>query len=167
LRVEPPAPNVTEAYSGWCAFSIWAARSNCARCSSVLGGKNSKLIEGIARASGRRCRRVYIFMSRWSDRCKSRESGIGNGESLQAKSPAWPTDSRDEASSARKKTERISALRRVLRTGRRFPIPYSRPQSIAIVLRLVWPLDRHAQVLRLLRLSIRSNPLNLFVTSTV
>ena len=50
--VDPPAPKVTETYSGFQRRSWVAARSSCARCSSVLGGKNSKLIGGIGGFGG-------------------------------------------------------------------------------------------------------------------
>src|SRR6185437_478660 len=51
VSVEPPAPKVTLTNSGASAFSFGTARSSCARCSSVLGGKNSREIGIIASAS--------------------------------------------------------------------------------------------------------------------
>ena len=54
---------VTEAYSGASGFSLAAVRSSWARCSSVLGGKNSKLI-GVMRIAVTGRRRHHIFASR-------------------------------------------------------------------------------------------------------
>src|SRR5688572_24562467 len=43
-KVEPPAPKVTDTYSGFIARNLGMALSSVAFCSSVLGGKNSNEI---------------------------------------------------------------------------------------------------------------------------
>src|SRR6056297_993380 len=50
-RVEPPAPNVTDMYSGFNAASRSRVRLKTSTWSSFFGGKNSKLNWGVVMAS--------------------------------------------------------------------------------------------------------------------
>src|SRR6056297_2101493 len=50
-RVEPPAPKVTDMYSGLSAASRSRVRLNSSTCSPFFGGKNSKLNWGVVMAS--------------------------------------------------------------------------------------------------------------------